>query len=188
MNRSDKSHGFTLIELMTVCTIIGILSAIAIPNFLNAAHRARVSRSQAELETIVWAMEMYSIDQDVYPKNVKKGAPSIGDLSPLTTPVPYLSTIPFDVFLAPSNFTKKDFIERERGGNPNYFYVNLLQTNDGQRVLLKPYKREGSANYVIYGLGPAFDTGYDPMVPGAFTPYNPSNGTISKGIIDAFAP
>lgn len=187
MKRFFDCQGFTLLELMTVMTIIGILSAIAVPNFLNATHRARVARSQAEIETIIWAMEMYSIDRDAYPPNAKTGTMSPGDLNPLTTPVPYMSSIPQDIFLFRSHAEGKDFIANERNGIDTYFYVNFLQTT-GKRISLKDYGLAGSANYVIYGLGPSYTVGYDPMIPGSFILYNPSNGTTSQGVIGSFAP
>ncbi|MGI6458320.1 MAG: prepilin-type N-terminal cleavage/methylation domain-containing protein [bacterium] len=50
---------FTLIELLIVVAIIGILAAIAVPNFLNAQIRAKVSKTESEMRSFVTAQEMY---------------------------------------------------------------------------------------------------------------------------------
>ncbi|MBW7960444.1 prepilin-type N-terminal cleavage/methylation domain-containing protein [Patescibacteria group bacterium] len=55
--------GFTLIELIVVIAIIGMLSALLLPNFMSARERARDSQRKSDLTQIQKALEMYSQDQ-----------------------------------------------------------------------------------------------------------------------------
>ena len=62
-----NNYAFTLIELLIVVAIIGILAAIAVPNFVNAMTRAKVARVQSELKSLSSAIEMYNLDNNNYP-------------------------------------------------------------------------------------------------------------------------
>ncbi len=57
-----RKSGFTLIELLIVIAIILILIAIALPNFLEAQMRAKVTASQGELRSLGIAIESFRID------------------------------------------------------------------------------------------------------------------------------
>jgi prepilin-type N-terminal cleavage/methylation domain-containing protein len=61
-------RAFTLIELLIVVAIISILAAIAVPNFLEAQTRAKVSRIKSDHRTIATALETYRLDNNVYPE------------------------------------------------------------------------------------------------------------------------
>ncbi|WP_276574666.1 type IV pilin protein [Desulfoluna limicola] len=58
--------GFTLIELMIVVAIIGLLAAIAIPNFLNYQCKARQSEAKFSLGIILTSQESYLAEYDTY--------------------------------------------------------------------------------------------------------------------------
>ncbi|MBM3333647.1 prepilin-type N-terminal cleavage/methylation domain-containing protein [Candidatus Sumerlaeota bacterium] len=62
-----KLRGFTLIELLIVVAIIAILAAIAVPNFLEAQVRSKVSRTRGDMRSLANALEAYYVDFNLYP-------------------------------------------------------------------------------------------------------------------------
>ncbi len=88
-----RTKAFTLIELLIVVAIIGILAAIAVPNFLNAQTRAKLARCKSDLRSIAMAAEQYFLDVNDYPPSHM--------IWMLSTPVPYIANIPKDVFPPP---------------------------------------------------------------------------------------
>lgn len=63
--KKSRKGGFTLVELMVVVAVIAILAAIAMPQFLSAADRARNAKETADIQIIKNATKLYMIDKNV---------------------------------------------------------------------------------------------------------------------------
>ena len=68
--RGSNEKGFTLIELMIVIAIIGILAAIAIPNFVSYRQRSYNSASQSDMKNAMTTQEAYFVDNSTYATTV----------------------------------------------------------------------------------------------------------------------
>lgn len=67
MKFSSKGRGFTLVELMIVVAVVGILSSIALPNFIRARKRAKLTNCRANLKVLNSTCEHYNIENGGYP-------------------------------------------------------------------------------------------------------------------------
>lgn len=184
-----KRAGFTLIELLIVVAIIGILAAIAVPNFLNAQVRAKIARVESDLRTLAVAMDSYRLDRNFYPPDwLGMGGGSVQDtgfiraMRFLTTPVAYLSNVslqdPF--YTGPIN----DVVIPGGGSYKQTTYRYFCyQYGWGKAV---NFQRDG---YVILSYGPDKRESYGEWcgVPGRGKNwdgvYAPSNGINSIGDI-----
>ena len=106
MRKARGTHGFTLIELLIVVAIIAILAAIAVPNFLEAQVRAKISRAKTDMRTFAVAEDAYRVDWNTYTHSNggqynpwdPAGPGHWSGFGQLTTPVAYITSIPLQPF------------------------------------------------------------------------------------------
>ena len=65
-NMNNHERGFTILETLIVCAIIGMIAAIAIPMYMNAQDRARQARTMANMRTIASAWEARATEVRAY--------------------------------------------------------------------------------------------------------------------------
>jgi len=209
----EKLKAFTLIELLIVVAIIAILAAIAVPNFLEAQSRAKVSRVKAEMRTHAVALESYRVDNNRYPFPDDVQGGDINLASPptffetkfpvrVTTPVAYISTLADDVFrnLAENTETYLPYHYSSRYYAED-FSLEASSTPDEFDALVFAMlgRLNGSSQWYFLSHGPDSDhdagpsNGTTPGLPGHISgdgnsAYDSSNGTISSGDLIMIGP
>lgn len=65
----SRMEGFTLIEIMVVVVILGILGALIVPNIIGRPDEARVTAARADIQQVGNSLELYRLDNGVYPSS-----------------------------------------------------------------------------------------------------------------------
>ena len=182
-----KDAGFTLIELLIVVAIIAILAAIAVPNFLEAQMRAKISRTKADMRSMATATEAYRVDNNQYPAwgplYIETGDISwVARQQRLTSPIAYLTSLPRDPFrsihphnpLALYDYIVTDFFAGDRG---DPVWVTQDPTTPLAKFYVQVYIRS-------WGPDQTFELPYWHLNEA----YDPTNGTKSRGDLWALLP
>ena len=205
----ETERGFTLIELLIVIAIILILIAIALPNFLEAQLRARLTNMRACLHTYRTANESYYTDYNIHAPDVDGGQRPIEDPRRswgtvislhygvrcdgseictyllFTTPIPYIRDLCYDPFLEQQgdSVAGKIYSLSE--------YTTYLSSRTQQR---KEWGEQYGLRYVFLSRGPDLDRdagNYEQLwhdlgsrshhITQVPAIYAPTNGTKSNG-------
>ena len=185
--RKPAHSSFTLIELLIVVAIIGILAAIAVPNFLQAQLKAKVARVYADLRAMKTAIEMYRTDQSGYPDSCSLEI--MGDVQfragEIFQPVANANVPAVDPFNTQEGSRTSTFDDKE------YFYLNKSKICTWPAVLLKiavdntPGGPQ-NAEYLLSSQGP--DNLSEVQDQRLAVIYDITNGVVSQGDIIIYGP
>jgi general secretion pathway protein G len=133
--RRDGAAGVTLIEMMVVLVIIAVVAAMVVPNVIGRPDEARVTVAQTDLRSIAGALELYRLDNRIYPTTAQGLAALVARPSIAPEPVSwasggYLTVMPQDpwgagyIYKSPGDTGRFDLISLGADGQPGGDGVN----------------------------------------------------------------
>lgn len=179
--RRPWSPGFTLVELLVVVSILAILAAIALPNFMEAQTRAKVSRVASDLRAAATCLEAYRVDNNDYPEPLLK----------LSTPIAYASNAYApDPFANPNGWFALGYVQGSLGSTQSFLQqFGVTGATPPMQAAMR------SHNFFVFSNGPdlldeALENPNESLrdvirAPGATLGYfyDATNGTKSRGDI-----
>ena len=185
-----------MLELILVVCIVGILAAVAIPNFLRLRLRAKVSTIQYDLQNLARSLEGYRLDHGDFPPSPYNddvaSAFAHRSLAGLAEAVPYMGHVSLtDGFRVETPTYARNIVQATTRGSYVYvFYRDLAALRKEPELL-------SNRGFCVLSVGPDCVDSY-----GIFSPfpdhypwngrgpnlglYSASNGTVSQGDICVF--
>jgi prepilin-type N-terminal cleavage/methylation domain-containing protein len=177
--KTRRRNGFTLVELLIVLSIVLVLVAIAVPEYLESKVVSDVARTHSDLRKIQTALDSYFVDFCVYPPSHDPDSYPRG-LTWLTSPFPYLRSIPHDPFASPLFGEGPEY----EGGSTGVGTFGNIHDSASHSVRIHAY--------LVMGVGPDqrdsvlgndWFPGRKPGGEVIITSYAPTNGLESSGDI-----
>jgi general secretion pathway protein G len=114
----SKTHGFTIIELMIVVTIVGILATLAVPSYQSAVVKAKEGALRQDLYSFRDVIDQHRADKGKYPENIQS-----------LVAAGYLRRVPTDP-ITNSASTWQEMMDQTEGGVIDVFSgSDLVGTN-----------------------------------------------------------
>ena len=180
----SKRNAFTLIELLIVVAIIGILAAIAVPNFLNAQIRARIAAAGADMRNLGTALESYRLDNNTYPPGDGGALGRVERLSKLTSPIAYMASVPEDKFNRMTIENANEPFNTYPFWSPGF--ADGYRTPTGLGRHFGNHHARPNKQWALMSFGP--DGDFEAAGGGDLAPFMTSNGLTSNGDIMRFGP
>ncbi|RPI92202.1 MAG: type II secretion system protein GspG [Spirochaetales bacterium] len=118
--------GFTLIEIMIVIAIIGILSIIVVPRFMDIPQKARVEAAKQQMAAFGLALDRYNLDSGVYPTTEQGLAALITRPNTEPSPMNYNEGGYLKKKELPKDPWGRDYIYRSPGDQGNDYEIMSL--------------------------------------------------------------